>query len=121
MRSYILDTGASVHFMSDRYLTEAERRTTTELDVPFPLSTGNGKIMLTHVAQVYIHCLDIFVWTHLLADAPAVLSMGQLSREHDCTFLWEPRCATLMLGDRIVQCVIRDNVPLCALGTQTQS
>ena len=50
--------------------------------------TAIGEVPSSEEAQVYVHDRELFVTVQILDDTSAVLSLGKLCEEHDCTNEW---------------------------------
>ena len=80
-RSYIVDSGSSLHLMPMETLT-ADERAAIRLGEPVTLNTANDQVEATCVTDVYVIQLDLFVEAYILQGVPPVLSLGLLVTEH---------------------------------------
>ena len=84
---------------------------------PVMVVTAHGEIQTTEEAQAYVHDLGLFVTVQLLAETPAVLSLGKLCKEHGYSCDWvsgqKPR---LTKEGKTSTCKIDNHVPLVAPG-----
>ena len=89
-REFLVDSGASMHLVPMKGLSDWERKNIKRLKIPIPLATANGQIQCNLWTYVRIHELDILVPALLLRDAPSLLSMGMLCKESGYKFEWDP-------------------------------
>ena len=75
---FVVDSGASMHMISKRDLSDAEMDTLTKSCSPTIVITANGEVQTHEEATVYVKELDIFLTMKVLEDTPAVLSLGKL-------------------------------------------
>ena len=69
-------------------LSNAEMDTLTKLCSPKTITTANGEVQTHEEAIVYVKELDIFLTLKVLDNTPAVLSLGKLCDENECSFEW---------------------------------
>ena len=79
-RMFVVDSGAS---LSKKDLTSDGMDTLRRSRNPTTVGTANG--------EVHAHDLDLFATVQLLAETPAVLSLGKLRSEHGCSNEWKKR------------------------------
>ena len=77
-RELVVDSGASVHMISKKNLSDAEMDTLTKLCSPTIVTTANGEVQTHEKAIVYVKELDILLTVKVLGNTPAVLSLGKL-------------------------------------------
>ena len=87
-REFVVDSGASMHMISKKDLSEAEMDTLTKSCSPTTVITANGEVQTHEEAIVYVKELDIFLTKKVLDDTPAVLSLRQLCDEHGYSYEW---------------------------------
>ena len=87
-RIYVVDTGASFHVIRLDDCT-AEERNSLRRAKKRPLNTANGKVYVDWMVTNYVETLDIWVHSYVLKDAPPVLSLGQLCKEHGFKYEWD--------------------------------
>ena len=88
-RKFVVDSGASMHMISKKDLSEAEMDTSTKSCSPTIVITANGEEVQTHEeAIVYVKELDIFLTMKVLENTPAVLSLGKLCDENGYSYEW---------------------------------
>ena len=83
-----MDSGASVHMISKKDLSDAEMDTLTKSCGPTIVITANGEVQTQEEAIVYVKKLDMFLTVKVLENTPAVSSLGKLCDEngyaHEC-------------------------------------
>ena len=79
-REFVVDSGASMHMISKKDLSEAEMDTLTKSCSPTIVITANGEVQTHEEAIVYVKELDIFLTMKVLENTPAVLSLGKALR-----------------------------------------
>ena len=82
-REFVVDSGASMHMISKKYLNSTEMDTLTKSCSPTIVITANGEVRTHEEATVYVKDLDIFLTVKVLDNMPAVLSLGKLCDERD--------------------------------------
>ena len=81
-REFVVDSGASMHMISKKDLSNAETDTLTKSFSPTIVITANGEVQTHEEAIVYVKELGIFLTMKVLENTPAVLSLGKLCDEH---------------------------------------
>ena len=71
-REFVVDSGASMHMISKKELSDAEMDTLTKSCSPTIVITANGEVQTHEEAIVYVKELDIFLTMKVLEDTPAV-------------------------------------------------
>ena len=87
-REFVVDSGASMHMISKKDLSEAEMDTLTKSCSPTIVITANGEVQTHEEAMVYVKELEIFLTMKVLENTPAVLSLGKLCDEHGYSYEW---------------------------------
>ena len=87
-REFVVDSGASMHMISKKDLSEAEMDTLTKSCSPTIVITANGEVQTHEEAIVYVKELDIFLTMKVLENTPAVLSLGKLCYENGYSNEW---------------------------------
>ena len=87
-REFVLDSGASMHMISKKDLSNAEMDTLTKSCSPTIVITANGEVQTHEEAIVYVKELDIFLTMKVLDITPAVLSLGKLCDENGYSYEW---------------------------------
>ena len=77
-REFVVDSGASMHMISKKDLSDAEMDTLTRSCSCTIVITANGEVQTHEEAIVYVKELDIFLTMKVLDNTPAVLSLGKL-------------------------------------------
>ena len=80
-REFVVDSGASMHMISEKDLSDAEMDTLTKSCSLTKVITANGEVQTHEEAIVYVKKLDIFLTMKVLENTPAVLSLGKLCDE----------------------------------------
>ena len=74
-REFVIDSGASIHMLSKKYLGSGELETLRRSRIPTTVIMVNGEVQTNEEAQVHVHDLHLCVTVQLLEDTPAVLSL----------------------------------------------
>ena len=88
-RTYMVDSGASFHLISRKFLTNKEKATIKPLWDPIKLHTANSVVKCTEHVPIYVKELDLTLIALVLGNAPAVLSMGKLCTENNLRYVWD--------------------------------
>ena len=72
-REFVVDSGASMHMISKKDLSDAEMDTLTKSCGPTIVITANGEVQTHEEATVYVKELDIFLTMKVLENTPAVI------------------------------------------------
>ena len=80
-REFVVDSGASMHRISKKDLSEAEMDSLTKSCSPTIVVTANGEVHTQEEAIVCVKELDMFLTLRVLENTPAVLSLGKLCLE----------------------------------------
>ena len=80
-RESAVDSGASVHMVSEKDLNSAELETTRTSRSPTVMTT-NGEVRIREEATVYVKQLDLLVTVKLRQETSTVLSLGEPCDEH---------------------------------------
>ena len=87
-REFVVDSGASMHMISKKDLSDAEMDTLTKSCSPTIVITANGEVQTHEEAIVYVKELDIILTVKVLENTPAVLSLGKLCDEYGYSCEW---------------------------------
>ena len=87
-REFVVDSGASIHMISKKDLSDAEMDTLTKSCSPTIVITANGEMQTHEEATVSVKELDIFLTMTVLENTPAVLSLGKLCDENGYSYEW---------------------------------
>ena len=87
-REFVVDSGASMHMISEKDLNNAEMDTLTKSCSPTIVMTANGEVQTHEEAIVHVKELDIFLTMKVLDNTPAVLSFVKLCDENGYSYEW---------------------------------
>ena len=87
-REFVVDSGASMHMISKKDLSDAEMDTLAKSCSPTIVITANGEVQTHEEATVYVKELGIFLTMKVLENTPAVLSLGKLCDENGYSYEW---------------------------------
>ena len=79
-REFVVDSGASLHMISKKDLSDVEMDTLTKSCSPTIVITANGEVQTHEEATVCVKELEKFLT--ILENTPAVLSLGKLCDEN---------------------------------------
>ena len=121
-RKFVVDSGASMHMISKKDLSNAEMDTLTKSCSPTIVITANGEVQTHEEAIVYVKELDIFLTMKVLENTPAVLSLGKLCDEHGYSYEWisGQKPHLIKNGIRII-CNTENFVPIVVPGLSSSS
>ena len=121
-REFVVDSGASMHMISKKDLSDAERDTLTKSCSPTIVITANGEVQTHEEAIVYVKELDIFLTMKVLENTPAVLSLGKLCDEHGYSHEWINGQRPHLIKDGIrIKCNTENFVPIVVPGLSSSS
>ena len=86
--NFVVDSGASMHMISKKDLSDAEMDTLTKSCSPTIVLTANGEVQTHEEATVYVKELGFFLTVKVLENTPAVLSLGKLCDENGYSYEW---------------------------------
>ena len=75
-REFEVDSGASMHMVSEKDLNSAELATMRTSRSPTTVMTANGELRTNKEATIYVKQLDIFVKVMLLQETPQCFHWG---------------------------------------------
>ena len=87
-REFVVDSGASMHMITKKDLSDAEMDALTKSCSPTIVTTANGEVQTHEEATVYVKELDISLTVKVLENTPAVLSLGKLCDENGYSYEW---------------------------------
>ena len=121
-REFVVDSGASMHMISKKDLSDAEMDTLTKSRSPAIVITANGEVQRHEEATVHVKELDIFLTMKVLDHTPAVLSLGKLCDENGYSYEWinGQKPQFIRSGIRI-PCNTESFVPLVVPGLSSSS
>ena len=114
-REFVVDSGASMHMISKKDLSDAEMDTLTKSCSPAIVITANGEVQTHEEATV-------FLTMKVLENTPAVLSLGKLCDENGCSYEWINGQKTHLIKDGIrIICNTENFVPIVVPGLSSSS
>ena len=121
-REFVVDSGASLHMISKKDLSNAEMDTLTKSCSPTIVITANGEVQTHEEATVYVKEFDIFLTMKVLENTPAVLSLGKLCDENGYSYEWinGQKPHHIKNGIRI-PCITENFVPIVVPGLSSSS
>ena len=121
-REFVVDSGASMHMISKKDLSDAEMDTLTKSCSPTIVITANGEVQTHEEAIVYVKELDIFLTMKVLDNTPAVLSLGKLCDENGYSYGWINGQQPHLIKDGIrIICNTENFVPIVVPGLSSSS
>ena len=121
-REFVVDSGASMHMISKKDLSDAEMDTLTTSRSPTTVITANGEVQTHEEATVYVKELDVFLTMKALENTPAVLSLGKLCDEHGYSYEWINGQKPHLIANGIrIQCNTENFVPIVVPGLSSSS
>ena len=116
-REFAVDSGASMHMISKKDLSNAEMDTLTKLCSPTIVITANGEVQTHEEAIVYVKELEIFLTMKVLENTPSVLSLGKLCDENGYSYEWINGQKPHLIKDGIrIICNTENFVPIVVPG-----
>ena len=121
-REFVVDSGASMHMISEKDLSDAEMDTLTKSCSPTIVIIANEEVQTHEEATVYVKELDIFLTMKVLENTPAVLSLGKLCDENGYSYEWinGQKPHFIKNGIRIL-CSTENFVPIVVPGLSSSS
>ena len=121
-REFVVDSGASMHMISKKDLSNAEMDTLTKSCSLTVVITANGEVQTHEEATVHVKELDIFLTLKVLDNTPAVLSFGKFFDEngHSCEWIKGQKLHFINDGIRIM-CNTENFVPIVVPGLSSSS
>ena len=121
-REFVVDSGASMHMISKKDLSNAEMDTLTKSCSPTIVITANGEVQTHEEAIVYVKELDMFLTMKVLENTPAVLSLGKLCDENGYSYEWINGQKPHLIKDGIrIICNTENFVPIVVPGLTSSS
>ena len=121
-REFVVDSGASMHMISKKDLSNAEMDTLTKSCSPTTVITANEEVQTHEEATVYVKELDKFLTMKVLEDTPAVLSLGKLCDENGYSYEWINGQKPHLIKDGIrIICNTENFVPIVVPGLSSSS
>ena len=121
-REFVVHSGASMHMISKKDLSDAEMGTLTKLCGLTIVITANGEVQTHEESIVYVIELNIFLTMKVLENTPAVLSLGKLCDENGYSYEWinGQKPHRMKKGIRII-CNTENFVPIVVPGLSSSS
>ena len=121
-REFVVDSGASMHMISKKDLSDVEMDTLTKSCSPTIVITANGEVQTHEEATVYVKELDLFLTVKVLEKTPTVLSLGKLCDENGYSSEWinGQKPHLIKNGIRIL-CNTQNFVPIVVPGLSSSS
>ena len=121
-REFVVDSGASMHMINKKDLSDAEMDTLTKSCSPTIVTTANGEVQKHEEATVYVKELDILLTMKVLENTPAVFSLGKLCDENGYSYEWinGQKPHLIKNGIRII-CNTENFVPIVVPGLSSSS
>ena len=121
-REFVVDSGASMHMISTKDLSDAEMDTLTKSCSPTIVITANGEVQTHKEATVYVQELDIFLNVQVLENTPAVVSLGKLCDENGYSYEWIHGQKPHLIKNKIhIPCKTKNFVPIVVPGLSSSS
>ena len=121
-REFVVDSGASMHMISTKDLSDAEMDTLRKSCSPTIVRTANGEVQTHEEATVYVKELDIFLTMKVLEHTPAVLSLGKLCDENGYSYEWINGQKPHLIKNGIrIPCNTENFVPVVVPGLSSSS
>ena len=121
-REFVVESGASMHMISKKDLSNAEMETLTKSCSPTIVITASGEVQTHEEATVYVKELDIFLTMKVLQNTPAVLSLGKLCDENGYSYEWINGQKPHLIKNGVrIQCNTENFVPIVVPGLSTSS
>ena len=121
-REFVVDSGASMHMISKKDLSDAEMDTLTKSCSPTTVTTANGGVQTHEGAIVYVKELDIFLTMKVFENTPGVLSLGNFAMKTDSLMNGSMVKNHISLENGIrTQCNTENFVPIVVPGLSNSS
>ena len=121
-REFVVDSGASMHMISKKDLSDAEMDALTKSCSPTIVITANGEVQTHEEATVYVKELDIFLTMKVLENTPAILSLGKLCDENGYSYEWINGQKPHLIHNGIrIPCNTENFVPIVVPGLSSSS
>ena len=121
-REFAVDSGASMHMISKKDLSDTEMDTLTKSCSPTIVITANGEVQTHEEAIMYVKELDIFLTMKVLENTPEVLSLGKLCDENGYSYEWINGQKPHLTKDGIrIICNAENFVPIVVPGLSSSS
>ena len=119
---FVVDSGSSMHIVSEKDLDSAELETMRTSRSPTTVMTANGEVQTREEATVNVKQLDLFVKVMLLEETPAVHSLRKLCEDHGYTYHWiSGQKPHLIRNGKRIDCKKSNCVPFVVPGLSASS
>ena len=119
-REIVVDSGASMHMISKKDLSDAEMDTLTKSCSP--IETANGEVQTHEEATVYVKELGKFLTLKVIENTPAVLWLGKLCDENGYSYDWINGQKPHLIKNGIrIPCNTENFVPIVVPGLSSSS
>ena len=120
-REFVVDSGASMHMISKKDLSNADMDTLTKSCSPTIVITANGEVQTHEEAIVHVKELGKFL-TMKVENTPAVLSLGNLCDENGYSYEWINGQKPHLINNGIrINCNTENFVPIVVVGLTSSS
>ena len=120
IREFLMDSGASLHLVGMKDLTEEEIAQIRDAEIPVNLETANSEVYTDKVIDLWVHCLQAKLEFYVLPDSSTVVSLGKVVEDHDFTFIWRKGHQPFIRNGRIkITCPVQQNCPSIVTAVQT--
>ena len=121
-REFVVDSGASMHMISKKDLSNGEMDTLTKSCSPTVVITANGEVQMHEEAIVCVKELGVFLTMKVLENTSAVLSLGKLCDENGYSHEWINGQKPHVIKDGIrIICNTENFVPIVVPGLTSSS
>ena len=121
-REFVVDSGASMHMICKKDLSDAEMDTLTKSCSPTIVITANGEVRTHQEASVYVKELEKFLTMRVHENTPAALSLGKLCDENGYSYEWINGQKPHLIKDGIrIICNTENFVPIVVPGLSSSS
>ena len=121
-REFVVDSGASMHMISKKDLSDAEMDALTKSCSPTIVIAANGDVQTHEEATVCVKELDIFLIKKVLDNTPVVLSLGKLCDENGYSYEWNNGQKPHLIKNGIrILCNTENFVPIVVPGLSSSS
>ena len=115
--NFEMDSGASMHMISQKDLSDAEMDTLTKSCSPTIVITANGEVQTQEEAIVYVKELD-----KVLENTPAALTLGKFCDDNGYSYEWINGQKPHLIEDGIrIICNTENFVPIVVPGLSSSS
>ena len=121
-REFVVDSGASMHMISEKNFSNAEMDTLTKSCSPTIITTANGEVQTHEEATVYVKEMDIFFDYESPRKHASSLSLGKLCDENGYSYEWITGESPHLIKDGIrIICNTENFFPIVVPGLSSSS